>query len=125
MQINMQHKILLLGNLQVSSSKNDPQPKMVLIHQNLTFSTTAITITWRALNDKRCAYYQLVSQNCDLNSNTMVLINRTEEKATTLEPEILSNLTYFNLTVYDEGGQQCEELYLESFKFGPECKFIP
>ena len=124
----MQHKMLLIGNLQVSSSKNDPQPKMVLIHQNLIFSPIAIKITWRTLSllDRRCAYYQLVvSQNCDLNSNTMVLTNRTEEKAIILEPETLSNLTYFNLTVYDEGGQQCEELYLESFKFGPECKFIP
>ena len=100
--------MLLIGNLQVPNIKNDLQPKMVLIHQNLTFSTTAIKITWRVLNDRICAYYQLVvSQNCDLSSKTMVLINRTMEESITLEPEVLSNFLYFNLTACNEQGDQC------------------
>jgi hypothetical protein len=127
MQIIIQHKMFLVGNSQVPSSINDPQTNMILIHQNLTFSPTAIKITWRVVNDRRCAHYQLVaSQSCDASSNTMVFINRsrTEERTITiLEPTVLSNLTYFSLTVYNERGQQCI-CDLESFKFSPECKFI-
>ena len=115
--------MFLVGNSQV----NDPQPKMVLIHQNLTFSPTAIKLTWTVVNDRsrRCAHYHLVaSQGCDASSNAMVIINRTEERIVNiLEPNILSNLTYFSLTVYDEHSQQCT-CDLELFKFSPECKFI-
>ena len=120
------YKTFLVG---VPSSINDPQPKMVLIHQNLelTFSLTAIKLTWTVVNDRSrsCVHYQLVgSQSCDASSNAMVIINRTEENAINiLEPNVLSNLTYFRLTVYDEGGQQCAS-DLESLKFSPECKFI-
>ena len=121
----VQHKMFLVGNLQVPSSINDPQPKMVLIHQNITFSLTAIKMMWRVVNDRsrRCVHYQLVgSQSCDASSNAIVIINRTEENTVNiLEPNILSNLMYFSLTVYDEGGQQCS-CDLESFKFSPECK---
>ena len=121
----VQHKIFLVGNLQVPSSINDPQPKTVLIHQNITFSLTAIKIMWTVLNDRRCTHYQLVgSQSCDASSNAMVIINRTEENTINiLEPNVLSNLMYFSLTVYDERGQQCTR-DLEPFKFSPECKFI-
>ena len=123
--------MFLVGNSQVPSSINDPQPKMVLIHQNLTFSRspTAFKITWRVINDRsrRCVHYQLVgSQSCDASSNTVVIINRTEERTVNIiEPNVLSNSTYFSLTVYDEGGQQCtHDLQLESFKFSPECKIV-
>ena len=106
-------------------SNTDPQPKMVIIHQNLIFFPNAIMVTWRALNAARCVYYQLIaSHRCDLNSNTIVLINRAEEETIILEAdsEILSNFTYFHLTVYDEQGDQYEELFLESFQFGPGSK---
>ena len=118
------YKTFLVG---VPSSINDPQPKMVLIHQNITFSLTAIKMMWRVVNDRsrRCVHYQLVgSQSCDASSNAIVIINRTEENTVNiLEPNILSNLIYFSLTVYDEGGQQCTH-DLEPFKFSPECKVI-
>ena len=119
--------MFLIGNSQVPSSINDPQPKMILIHQNLTFSPTAIKLMWTVVNDRsrRCAHYHLVvSQSCDTSLNAIVLINRTEENTINfLEPNILSNLTYFSVTVYDERGQQCT-CDLELFKFSPECKFI-
>ena len=92
---------------------------MVIIHQNLIFFPNAIMVIWRALNVARCVYYQIVaSHSCDLNSNTIVLINRTEEETIILEAdsEILSNFTFFHLTVYDEQGDQHEELFLESFQ---------
>ena len=103
----------------------DPQPKMVIIHQNLIFFPNAVMVTWRAFNAARCVYYQLVvSHSCDLNSNTIVLINRTKKETIILEPEALSNFTYFHLTVHDEQGDQHEELSLESFQFGPGSKLL-
>ena len=115
--------ILLIGHLNVPDS-NDPQSKIVLMHQNLAFSSNAIVVPWRALREKRCIYYQLAArQSCDLNSNTMVLINRTKEETIILEPEILSNFTYFHLTAFDERGNQYEELFLETFQFGPGSEF--
>ena len=71
----------------------------------------------------RCAHYRLaVSHSCDVNSDTVVLINRTMEESITIESEVLSNFTYFHLTVYDEQGGQYEELFLEIFQFGPGSK---
>ena len=103
----------------------DPQPKMVIIHQNLIFFPSAVVVTWRALNALICVYYQLVaSHSCNLNSNTIVLIDRTEEETIILESEVLSNFTYFHLTVHDEQGNEREELFLESFQFGTGSKFL-
>ena len=56
--------MFLVDNLQVpmASSINDPQPKMVLIHQNITLSLTVIKMMWTVVNDRssRCVHYQLV-----------------------------------------------------------------
>ena len=116
---------LLIGRLQVPSYSNDPRPKIIFQHQNLTLlSNKSFNLMWRILNYERCARYQLVvSQNCDVNSNSIVLINKTKENSIFLEPEVLSNFMYFNLTSYDEKGNQCEDLFLESFQFNPESKF--
>ena len=103
--------------------ENDPRPKIVVIHQNLAFSPSTVSLTWRALHERRCAHYQLVARrSCDLNSNTMVLINWTKEETIILEAEIFSNFTYFSLTVYDEQGNEREEFFLESFQFVPGSK---
>ena len=97
---------------------------MVIVHQNLTFFLDTVSVTWKVLNDRRCSHYQLVAkQNCDLNSNLMVLVNKTKPDTITLEPEVMSNFTHFSLTVYDEEGNQCEELFLESFQFRPGSRF--
>ena len=105
-------------------SNNDPQPKIVIIHDNLTFSPSAINLAWSTLYDKRCAHYQLiVSHSCDVNSNSMVLINKTKEDRIFLEPDVLSNLMYFNLTAYDKEDNQCKDLFLEAFRFNPGSKF--
>lgn len=85
-------------------------------------------VTWKALNAMiRCAHYQLVAgHSCDYStsSNTEVLINGTKVEAIILEAETLSNFTYFSLTVYDEHGDQHEELFLESFQFGLGSKCL-
>ena len=103
----------------------DPQLKIALVHQNLAFSQIAINLTWKVLNERGCALHQLAArQSCILSSNTMVLINRTKQDTIAIEPEIISNFTFFYLTVYDEQGNQCKELFLESFRFGPKSKFL-
>ena len=116
---------LLIDRLQVPSYSNDPRPKIIIQHKNLTLlSNKSFNLMWRILNYKRCTRYQLVvSQNCDVNSNSIVLINKTKENSIFLEPEVLSNFMYFNLTSYDKEDNQCEDLFLESFQFNPESKF--
>ena len=97
---------------------------MVIVHQYLTFFPSVV-ITWRVLNDRRCSRYQLVArQSCDLHSNRMVLVNKTKQDVITLEPEVTSNFTYFSLTVYDEQGNQCENLFLESLQFTQGSKLL-
>ena len=112
----------LLGHLRVPSN-TDPQPKMVIVHQNLTFFSNILVVSWRVLNDRSCSRYQLVARHsCDLNSNRMVLVNKTKQDTITLEGEVISNFTYFSLTVYDEQDSQCDYLFLESFRFSPGSK---
>ena len=68
--------------------------------------------------------YQLVARHsCDY-SSSVVLINGTKVETIILEAETLSNFTYFSLTVYDEHGDQHEELILESFQFGSGGKCL-
>ena len=116
--------MMLLGRLRVPYN-TDPQSKVVTVHQKLVFFPNTIVVTWRVLNDRTCSHYQLVARHsCDLNSNRIVLVNKTNKQDTiTLEPEVTSNFTYFNLTVYDKQGSQCENLFLESFQFSPGSKF--
>ena len=99
---------------------------MVIVHQNLTFFPSTIVVTWRVLNDRRCSRYQLIARHsCDLNSNEiMVLINKTKQDTITLEREVISNFTYFNIIAYNEQGNQCEELFLESLQFSPGSKHL-
>lgn len=107
---------------------SDPPPKIVIMHQNLTFSPNAVVVTWRALNNessRRCAYYQLSARHgCDINSDPMVLINNTVQNTIILRPEVLSNFTFFYLTVYDEQDSQCDDVFLEAFQFTPGSKFL-
>ena len=78
---------------------------MVIVHQNLTFFPNNVVVSWRVLDDRRCSHCQLVArQSCDLNSNRMMLVNKTKQDTITLEPEVMSNFTHFSLTVYDEQG---------------------
>ena len=115
MVLLIDHSVNVPGNIV-------PQPKIAIIHQNLTFSSNAVMVAW---SDRRCVYYQLAArQSCDLTSNTMVLINRTKEETITLEAEVLSNFSYFHLTAYDGHSNQCEDHFLELFQLGTGSKFV-
>ena len=82
-------------------------------------------VAWRVVNDRRSVHYHLVARHsCDPNSNGMVLFNRTKQDTIILESQVISNFALLNLTVYDEGGDQYEDLFLESFRFSPGSKYV-
>ena len=116
--------IYITVDLQVPNYTNYPQPKVAIIHQNLTFLSNSLKLSWKTFSKERCTRYQLVmSHRCDVDSVSMVLVNQTVEDSITLLPEAFLNFMYFSLTVYDEEGNQCEELSLEQFQFNTGSKF--
>ena len=80
---------------------------------------------WKTFNEERCTYYRLVvKHSCDADSASIVLINHTKENSIALQSGVLSDAIYFNLTTYDESGNQCEELSLEPFRFNTESEIF-
>ena len=65
-----------------------------------------------------------MKHSCDADSASMVLINHTKENNIALDSGALSDAMYFSLTTYDEGGNQCNELSLEPFRFNTESEII-
>ena len=65
-----------------------------------------------------------MKHSCDADSASIVLINHTKENSIALQSGVLSDAIYFNLTTYDESGNQCEELSLEPFRFNTESEIF-
>ena len=112
-----------LGHSQVTRYSNMSQPKLVISHKYLSFSHNSLNLAWRTINSEACIYYDLLIRHaCGANLQSEVVLNKTNDKSVVLQRGDLigernNNSAYFNITSYDEEGDQCEDQYLEEFRF--------